>query len=39
MSDVWGCLKLPKANPIENLRMMVCKQPLGKNNQQILESY
>ena len=28
-SDFWGCLKLPKNNPIENLHMMMCKQLLG----------
>ena len=33
MSDFWGCLKLPKANPIENLHMMICKQLLGVQKQ------
>ena len=28
-SDFWGCLKLPKTNPIENLHMKVLKQILG----------
>ena len=28
-SDFWGCMKLPKNNPIENLHMMICKQLLG----------
>ena len=28
-SDFWGCVKLPKNNPIENLHMMICKQLLG----------
>ena len=27
-SDFWGCLKLPKNNPIENLHMSICKQLL-----------
>ena len=27
-SDFWGCLKLPKNNPIENLHSMFCKQLL-----------
>ena len=33
MSDFWGCLKLPKANPIENPHMMICKQLLGVQRQ------
>ena len=32
-SDFWGCLKLPKNNPVENLHMMVCKQVLGVQKQ------
>ena len=28
-SDFWGCLKLPKNNPIENMHMKVIKQILG----------
>ena len=32
-SDFWGCLKLPKNNPIENLHMMMCKQLLGVQRQ------
>ena len=32
-SDFWGCLKLPKTNPIENLHMMMCKQLLGVQKQ------
>ena len=32
-SDFWGCLKLPKANPIDNLDMMMCKQLLGVQKQ------
>ena len=28
-SDFWGCMKLPKNNPIENLHIMICKQLLG----------
>ena len=28
-SDFWGCMKLPKNNPIENLHIMICKQILG----------
>ena len=31
--DYWGCLKLPKNNPIENLNMMMCKQVLGVKKQ------
>ena len=32
-SDFWGCLRLPKSNPIENLHMMICKQLLGVQKQ------
>ena len=32
-SDFWGCLKLPKNNPIENLHIMMCKQILGVQTQ------
>ena len=32
-SDFWGCLKLPKNNPVENLHMMMCKQLLGVQKQ------
>ena len=32
-SDFWGCLKLPKPNPIENLHMMMCKHILGVQKQ------
>ena len=28
-SDFWGCLKLPKNNPIENIHMQFCRQVLG----------
>ena len=28
-SDFWGCMKLPKNKPIENLHMLICKQLLG----------
>ena len=31
--DFWGCMKLPKNNPIENLHMMMCKQLLGVQKQ------
>ena len=33
MSDFWGCLKMPKSNPIENIKMMICKQILGVQKQ------
>ena len=33
VSDFWGCMKLPKSNPIENLHMMMCKQILGVQKQ------
>ena len=32
-SDFWGCMKLPKSNPIENLHMLMCKQILGVQRQ------
>ena len=32
-SDFWGCLKLPKENPIDKLHMMFCKQLLGVQKQ------
>ena len=32
-SDFWGCLKLPKNNPIENMHMTMCKQILGVQKQ------
>ena len=32
-SDYWGCLKLPKNNPIENLHMRFCKEILGVQRQ------
>ena len=32
-SDFWGCLKLPKNNPIERLHNMFCKQLLGLQKQ------
>ena len=28
-SDYWGCLPMPKNNPIENLHLMFCKHLLG----------
>ena len=28
-SDFWGCLRLPKNNPVENLHMQFCRQVLG----------
>ena len=28
-SDFWGCLKLPKSNPVENLHIKFCKDLLG----------
>ena len=33
VSDFWGCLKLPKNNPIERLHNMFCKQLLGVQKQ------
>ena len=32
-SDFWGCLKMPKNNPIENLYMRFCKELLGVQTQ------
>ena len=32
-SDFWGCLKLPKDNPIEKLHYMACKHILGVQKQ------
>ena len=32
-SDFWGCLKLPKNNPIENVHMMFCKHLLSVSKQ------
>ena len=32
-SDFWGCLKLPKNNPIENVHMRFCKELLGVQKQ------
>ena len=32
-SDIWGCMKFPKSNPIENLNMMMCKKILGVQKQ------
>ena len=32
-SELWGCMKLPKSTPIENLHMMMCKQLLGVQKQ------
>ena len=32
-SDFWGCLKLPKNNPIENLHIRFCKGLLGIQRQ------
>ena len=32
-ADFWGCLKLPKNNPFENLHMMMCKHLLGVQKQ------
>ena len=29
VSDYWGCLKLPKLNPIGNLHIKLCKDLLG----------
>ena len=31
--DFWGCLKLPKNNPIENLQMAFCKELIGVKKQ------
>ena len=30
-SDFWGCMKLPKNNPIDGLHLKICKQLLGVN--------
>ncbi len=32
-SDFWGCFKLPKSNPIDNLHMAMLKQVLGVQKQ------
>ena len=32
-SDFWGCLKIPKNNPIENVHMRFCKEVLGVQRQ------
>ena len=32
-SDFWGCLKMPKNNPIENVHMRFCKDLLGVQKQ------
>ena len=32
-SDFWGCLKIPKNNPIENVHMRFCKELLGVQRQ------
>ena len=32
-SDFWGCLKMPKNNPIENLYMIFCRAILGVQKQ------
>ena len=32
-SDFWGCIKLPKENPLEILHMSFCKQILGVQRQ------
>ena len=32
-SDFWGCLKLPKNNPIENVQISFCKEVLGVQKQ------
>ena len=32
-SDFWGCLKLPKNNPIENLHIKFCKELIGVQKQ------
>ena len=31
-SDFWGCLTLPKDNPIEKVQMRFCKELLGVQN-------
>ena len=30
-SDFWGCLKLPKNNPIDTFHLKMCKKLLGVN--------
>ena len=32
-SDFWGCLKLPKNNPVKNFHLTMCKQILGVQKQ------
>ena len=32
-SDFWGCLKLPKDNPISKVHIMACKDILGVQKQ------
>ena len=32
-SDFWGCLKMPKNNPIENVHIRFCKDILGVQKQ------
>ena len=32
-SDFWGCLKMPKINPIQNVHMRFCKELLGVQRQ------
>ena len=32
-SDFWGCLKMPKNNPIANMQMRFCKELLGVQKQ------
>ena len=32
-ADFWGCLKLPKNNPVETLHTMMCKHLLGVKKQ------
>ena len=32
-SDFWGCLKMPRNNPIENVHLMFCKSLLGVQRQ------
>ena len=33
LSDFWGCMNMPKSNPLENLHMLICKQILGVQKQ------
>ena len=33
MSDFWGCLKIRKENPVDNLHIMICKQILQVQKQ------